>query len=120
MVIDLDKVQEAYVQTTGQHDLRLLADHYGIFEHLFGCAYFVPRVPITIQYEQDANILSPVYNGNVIKPSEAVKAPLVSFDGQLDPITGKAAQGDSYWTLLLTNPDAHYTNPAAECLHWFM
>ncbi|XP_034475012.1 39S ribosomal protein L38, mitochondrial [Drosophila innubila] len=120
LVIDLDKVQEAYVQTTGQHDLRLLADHYGIFEHLFGSAYFVPRVPLSIQYELDANLLSPVYNGNVIKPSEAIKAPLVSFDGQLDPITGKSAEGDSYWTLLLTNPDAHYTNPAAECLHWFI
>ncbi|TDG41600.1 hypothetical protein AWZ03_011977 [Drosophila navojoa] len=120
LLIDLDKVQESYVQKTGQHDLRLLADHYGIFEHLFGSAYFVPRVPLTIRYELNADTLSPVYNGNVIKPSEASKAPLVSFDGQLDPITGKAAQGDSYWTLLATNPDAHYTNPAAECLHWFI
>lgn len=120
MLIDLDKVQDTYVQTTGQHGLRLLADHYGIFEHLFGSAYFVPRVPLTIQYELNADTLSAVYNGNVIKPSEASKAPLVSFDGQLDPITGKAAQGDSFWTLLATNPDAHYTNPSAECLHWFM
>ncbi|EDW07628.1 39S ribosomal protein L38, mitochondrial [Drosophila mojavensis] len=120
LLIDLDKVQESYVQRTGQHDLRLLADHYGIFEHLFGSAYFVPRVPLTIRYELNADTLSPVYNGNVIKPSEASKAPLVSFDGQLDPVTGKAAQGDSYWTLLATNPDAHYTNPAAECLHWFI
>ncbi|XP_017870611.1 PREDICTED: 39S ribosomal protein L38, mitochondrial [Drosophila arizonae] len=120
LLIDLDKVQESYVQRTGQHDLRLLADHYGIFEHLFGSAYFVPRVPLTIRYELNADTLSPVYNGNVIKPSEASKAPLVSFDGQLDPVTGKAAQGDSYWTLLATNPDAHFTNPAAECLHWFI
>lgn len=116
VIIDLDKVQQTYVQTTGQHDLRLLADHYGIFEHLFGSAYFVPRVPLNIAYDQN-----PVYNGNVIKPAEATKAPLVSFDGQLDPITAKSAQGDSYWTLLATNPDAHYTNSAApECLHWFM
>ncbi|XP_051864450.1 39S ribosomal protein L38, mitochondrial isoform X2 [Drosophila albomicans] len=121
LVIDLEKVQQAYVKTTGQHDLRLLADHYGIFEHLFGSAFFVPRVPLTIRYELDANNLSPVYNGNVIKPSEALKAPLVDFDGQLDPITGKTStQGDSYWTLLLTNPDAHYTNGEAECLHWFI
>ncbi|KAL7745327.1 hypothetical protein ACLKA6_015347 [Drosophila palustris] len=120
LVIDLDKVQDAYVKSTGQHDLRLMADHYGIFEHLFGSAYFVPRVPLSIRYELDANTFYPVYNGNVIKPSEASKAPIISFDGQLDPITGKSAEGDSYWTLLVTNPDAHYTNPAAECLHWFI
>lgn len=120
MLIDLDKVQETYVQTTGQHDLRLLADHYGIFEHLFGSAYFVPRVPLSIRYELNADTFSPVYNGNVLKPAEVAKSPLVIFDGQLDPITSKSAQGDSYWTLLATNPDAHYTNPGAECLHWFM
>ncbi|XP_064555251.1 large ribosomal subunit protein mL38 [Drosophila montana] len=120
LLIDLDKVQEAYVQTTGQHDLRLLADHYGIFEHLFGSAYFVPRVPLSIRYELNANTFSPVYNGNVLKPAEVVKSPLVIFNGQLDPVTAKSAQGDSYWTLLATNPDAHYTNPGAECLHWFI
>ncbi|EDW65240.2 large ribosomal subunit protein mL38 [Drosophila virilis] len=120
LLIDLDKVQETYVQTTGQHDLRLLADHYGIFEHLFGSAYFVPRVPLSIRYELNADTFSPVYNGNVLKPAEVAKAPLVIFDGKLDPITSKSAQGDSYWTLLATNPDAHYTNPGAECLHWFI
>ncbi|XP_030568020.1 39S ribosomal protein L38, mitochondrial [Drosophila novamexicana] len=120
LLIDLDKVQETYVQTTGQHDLRLLADHYGIFEHLFGSAYFVPRVPLSIRYELNADTFSPVYNGNVLKPAEVAKSPLVIFDGQLDPITSKSAQGDSYWTLLATNPDAHYTNPGAECLHWFI
>ncbi|KAH8276613.1 hypothetical protein KR044_012098 [Drosophila immigrans] len=120
LVIDLEQVQRAYVQTTGQHDLRLLADHYGIFEHLFGSAYFVPRVPLSIRYAGDDQHLSPVYNGNVIKPLEALKAPLVSFDGQVDPITGQAATQDSYWTLLLTNPDAHHTNDESECLHWFI
>ncbi|EDW25285.1 GL19977 [Drosophila persimilis] len=121
LIIDLDKVQQTYVQTTGQHDLRLLADHYGIFEHLYGSAYFVPRVPLSISYELGGDTPTPVYNGNVIKPAEAAKTPLVSFDGQRDPITGKSAAGqDSYWTLLATNPDAHYTNPSAECLHWFI
>ncbi|KAH8397788.1 hypothetical protein KR222_001703 [Zaprionus bogoriensis] len=115
LLIDLERVQQTYVQTTGPHDLRLLADHYGIFEHLFGSAYFVPRVPLRIAYGQQ-----PVHNGNVIKPADALQAPQVSFDGQLDPLSGQPAQaaGDSYWTLLATNPDAHYTNGTAECLHW--
>ncbi|XP_030381278.1 39S ribosomal protein L38, mitochondrial [Scaptodrosophila lebanonensis] len=121
LLIDLDKVQQAYKQTTGQYDLRLMADHYGIFDHLFGSAYFIPRVALDIWYDTDSSSSSPVYNGNVIKPAEATKAPHVSFDGMLDPITGKpATNGNSYWTLLATNPDAHYTQTSAECLHWFI
>lgn len=120
VIIDLDKVQRTYVKTTGQHDLRLLADHYGIFEHLFGSAYFVPRVPLNISYQLDGDSLAPVYNGNVIKPTEAAKAPQIDFDGLVDPITGQAAGQDTYWTLVASNPDAHYTNGTAECLHWFM
>ncbi|KAI8034193.1 39S ribosomal protein L38, mitochondrial [Drosophila gunungcola] len=124
LIIDLDKVQRTYVRTTGQHDLRLLADHYGIFEHLFGSAYFVPRVPLNIGYQLEGDSLAPVYNGNVIKPAEAAKAPQITFDGLLDPITGQpAAAGQDttcWWTLVATNPDAHYTNATAECLHWFI
>ncbi|KAH8314573.1 hypothetical protein KR074_002592 [Drosophila pseudoananassae] len=120
LLIDLEKVQQIYVKTTGQHDLRLLADHYGVFEHLYGSAYFVPRVPLSINYQLGEGLLSPVYNGNVIKPAEAVKAPEVSFDGKVDPITGKAASGDTYWTLVATNPDAHYSQKATECVHWFI
>ncbi|KAH8367680.1 hypothetical protein KR084_001457 [Drosophila pseudotakahashii] len=122
LIIDLEQVQRTYVKTTGQHDLRLLADHYGIFEHLFGSAYFVPRVPLNIAYQLEGDRLAPVYNGNVIKPAEASKAPQISFDGLVDPITGQAgaAQDTSYWTLVASNPDAHYTNGQAECLHWFI
>ncbi|EDV30062.1 uncharacterized protein Dana_GF15958 [Drosophila ananassae] len=120
LLIDLDKVQQIYVKTTGQHDLRLLADHYGVFEHLYGSAYFVPRVPLTINYQLGEGLLSPVHNGNVIKPAEALKAPEISFDGKIDPITGKTATGDTYWTLVATNPDAHYSQQATECLHWFI
>lgn len=122
MIIDLDKVQQVYVKTTGHHDLRLLADHYGIFEHLYGSAYFVPRVPLNISYVlDDGERLAPVYNGNVIKPAEAATAPQVDFNGLLDPITGQKATSETFWTLVATNPDAHYTNESsAECLHWFM
>ncbi|KAH8266571.1 hypothetical protein KR018_008062 [Drosophila ironensis] len=124
LLIDLEKVQQAYVRTTGQHDLRLLADHYGIFEHLFGSAYFVPRVPLDIGYRLAGDLLAPVHNGNVIKPREAAKAPRVTFEGKADPITGKPdpIQGElpSYWTLVATNPDAHHLKSAGECLHWLI
>ncbi|XP_016993093.2 large ribosomal subunit protein mL38 [Drosophila takahashii] len=120
LIIDLEQVQRTYVKTTGQHDLRLLADHYGIFEHLFGSAYFVPRVPLSIAHQLAGDRLAPVYNGNVIKPAEASRAPQISFDGRVDPITGQEAATPSYWTLVASNPDAHYTNGQAECLHWFI
>lgn len=63
----------------------------------------------------------PVYNGNVIKPLEARLAPKVSFDGVTDPITGeRSKESTSFWTLVATNPDGHFTQPDREYLHWMM
>lgn len=62
----------------------------------------------------------PVYNGNIIKPLEARQAPLVTFDGKSDPITGELDSSDSYWTLIATNPDGHFTANDKEYVHWFM
>ncbi|XP_067641820.1 large ribosomal subunit protein mL38 [Eurosta solidaginis] len=120
LVIDLDKVQRDYRLTTGQFDLRVIADHYGIFDDLFGLAYFVPRTELNIQYQFDDDTFSIVYNGNVIKPAEAANAPEVSFNGTIDPITGKKSIEDCYWTLIATNPDAHFTDSSAEYVHWFI
>ncbi|XP_053947609.1 39S ribosomal protein L38, mitochondrial [Anastrepha ludens] len=120
LLIDLDAVQSEYRATTGQYDLRVIADHYGIFDDLFGLAYFVPRIALNVQYQLDDNTLSPVYNGNVIKPAEAFNAPEVVFDGTIDPITGKKSDGESFWTLIATNPDAHFTDSSSEYVHWFI
>ncbi|XP_023158360.1 39S ribosomal protein L38, mitochondrial isoform X2 [Ceratitis capitata] len=120
LLIDLDEVQKEYRATTGQFDLRVIADHYGVFDDLFGLAYFVPRVALNIQYEVEAGTFSPVYNGNVIKPAEAANAPEVSFDGTIDPITGKKTKEDCFWTLVATNPDAHFTDSSSEYVHWFI
>ncbi|KAM7349769.1 mitochondrial ribosomal protein L38 isoform 1-T2 [Cochliomyia hominivorax] len=120
LLIDLDEVQRDYANTTRGYDLRIIADHYGIFEDLFGAAYFVPRVNLNIQYQVNENTLVPVYNGNIIKPLEAREAPLVIFDGITDPITGKPVNGESYWTLIATNPDGHFTANDKECVHWFV
>lgn len=49
VLIDLNEVQKDYDKTTRGFDLRILADHYGIFEDLFGAAYFIPRVNLNIQ-----------------------------------------------------------------------
>ncbi|TMW54273.1 hypothetical protein DOY81_000628 [Sarcophaga bullata] len=120
LLIDLDEVQKDYDKTTRGFDLRILADHYGIFEDLFGAAYFIPRVNLNIQYQATDDTLVPVYNGNIIKPLEARQAPLVTFDGKSDPITGKPGSSDSYWTLIATNPDGHFTANDKEYVHWFI
>lgn len=41
---------------------------------------------------------------------QAASAPMVSFDA--DP--------SSMWSLVLTNPDGHFSEPDAEYVHWFM
>lgn len=70
MKVDLDKVQAEWEIGPGPHQLRVLAQHYGIFTHLFGNAYFVPRVTLNITYDYDEDSVSPVYRGNTIKPKE--------------------------------------------------
>ncbi|XP_017484222.1 PREDICTED: 39S ribosomal protein L38, mitochondrial [Rhagoletis zephyria] len=120
LLIDLDEVQSEYRATNGQYDLRVIADHYGIFDDLFGLAYFVPRVVLNVKYHMDGDTHGLVYNGNVIKPAEAVSAPEVTFDGTIDPITGKKSEGDFFWTLVASNPDAHFSDSSSEYVHWFI
>lgn len=49
VLIDLNEVEKVSNQTTRGFDIRIIADHYGIFEDLFGAAYFIPRVNLSIQ-----------------------------------------------------------------------
>lgn len=46
-----------------------MAEYYGIFEHLFGDAYFTPYIQMDINYENNCKKV-PVYRGNIIKPNE--------------------------------------------------
>ena len=67
--IPLDEVYDEWVKFEGPAHLKRIADHYGIFEHLFGDAYFYPVAPLNIAYEVN-NEYAPVYYGNQIKPNE--------------------------------------------------
>ena len=49
--------------------------------------------------------------GNVIKPSEAVSQPTLSF---------KKDEENCFYTLIMTNPDGHFTEDNAEYLHWML
>ncbi|KAK3852455.1 hypothetical protein Pcinc_040956 [Petrolisthes cinctipes] len=117
LLVDLDDVESSYDATQGRHHIRTLAQHYGIFTHLFGNAYFVPSVMLKIDFpydhsrrEDDVTTSSPVYQGNVIKPREATCEPKVVFPS--DP--------EDMWTLALTNPDGNLVEANTECLHWMV
>lgn len=105
VVVDLKEVKKEWLASDGQHHIRDIANHYGVFEHLFGkYAYFVPRVPLNVnvstsqildwlnhlpvkfhfQYSVDETNFLPVYYGNLIKPSEAVNQPEVTFDSTIN------------------------------------
>lgn len=107
-----------WLTTSGQFHIRDVAHHYGVYQHLFGDAYFVPRVPLDIKFALDDESLVPVFYGNTIKPSQAKSAPTVSFDSTV-AIPGNE-KADSLWTLVLTNPDGNLEESDKEYVHWFM
>ncbi|XP_058061900.1 large ribosomal subunit protein mL38 [Anopheles bellator] len=119
--VNIDQVREEWLQTSGPFHIRRIAEHYGVFEHLFGTAYFVPRVELRIHFEAADGALHPVRYGNLLKPTEAQSAPSVEFDGRFQ-FAGPAKTGknESWWSLLLTNPDGHFEDGEKEYCHWFV
>lgn len=47
--IDLEKVQKEWHQSSGQIQIKNIATHYGIYNHLFGRAYFLPRIHLNVK-----------------------------------------------------------------------
>ncbi|XP_014226295.1 39S ribosomal protein L38, mitochondrial [Trichogramma pretiosum] len=111
LVIDLEEAKQDWTKTNGPQYLQKIGTHYGVFEHLFGDAYFYPVVPLNIDYDfGHKNLLARVHNGNLITPQEATDVPSVSYE----------AEPDTLWTLLLTTPDGNFSNPQSEYCHWFV
>lgn len=109
MKIDLEECHKEWLKTDGPQHIKKIADYYGVYEHLFGDAYFYPQVPITVTFELESGDL-PVYYGNVIKPKDAQKKPKVTYE----------SDDETLWTLILTNPDGHFTEQEKEYVHWFV
>lgn len=110
LLIDLQKVRQDWLQMDGPFHIHRIAEHYDIYKHLYGDAYFMPIVPLDISYELEDDKLARVYNGNVIKPSEAANAPNVEYN----------AENGSLWTLIMTTPDGNMTSADNEYCHWFI
>lgn len=55
MNVDDEQVKKDWLEMEGQFQVKKIAEHYGIYEHLFGLAYFLPRITLDIK----VNIFSP-------------------------------------------------------------
>lgn len=110
LTISEDKVKEEWLKSGGLYAIKTIAEHYSVYQDLFGDAYFIPNTLLNISFDQGNGNKCPIHRGNVVKPCEAKSAPEINFSS--DP--------DSMWTLLLTNPDGHFTDQEAEYVHWFV
>lgn len=108
--VDLAEVKKEWLKTQGPLHKKGIADHYGIFEHLYGEGFFIPYVNLEVQYDLKDGHLLPVCTGNIVKPSEAIDRPSVSYE----------SQGDALWTLALTSLDGHLTEGEKEYIHWLV
>lgn len=107
--IPLEEVEQEWSKNEGPEHIRVAAEHYGIFEHLFGDGYFLPVVNLEINYNYGENQY-PVCRGNLLKPEMSVTHPEVSFE----------SNSESLWSLLMTTPDGHLEGGEKEYAHWLI
>lgn len=108
--IPLDEVRKDWENTSAPYHIKAMAHHYNIFIDLFDGADFLCHVVMRILYQCEDEGFMPVCFGNVITPTEALKAPSVSYD----------CEPGSLWTLLMVNPDGHLIYNDAEYVHWLV
>lgn len=108
--VDLNEVRKEWLQNNGPLHKKQVADHYAIFDHLYGEGYFIPYLDLDITYDLKNGSNLPAYSGNVIKPSEALEAPSVYYE----------SDGNTLWTLVLTSLDGNLTENEKECVHWLV
>lgn len=108
--IDLNEAKKEWLETLGPQHKKQIAEHYGIFEHLYGEGYFIPYLNLEVQYDLKDGSYLPVYTGNIIKPAEALEYPVVNYE----------SDANSLWTLALTSLDGHLTENDKEYVHWLV
>ncbi|XP_064640863.1 large ribosomal subunit protein mL38-like [Lineus longissimus] len=108
--IPLEEVKKDWYKESWSIHAHSIADHYGVYQDLFGYAYFYPRIQLDISFDYDDEYVTPVHRGNKILPSEATEAPHVSFE----------APRNTLWTLCLTSPDEHFLEEDKEYVHWLV
>lgn len=111
VLIDLDQMRKDWWISTAPSQIKTIADHYGVYDDLFGDAYFHPILPLDIKYDfGNEEKIATVHRGNILLPSETTNPPTITYD----------AEPDTLWTLLLTTPDGNFSDRKFEYCHWFM
>jgi hypothetical protein len=73
--IPLDEVREDWLSSGYYSDsLRMIAEYYGLFDDLFKHGYFIPRVPLHVNYPYDAEQVTPVYSGNRLYAKDVISS----------------------------------------------
>ncbi|XP_046676936.1 39S ribosomal protein L38, mitochondrial-like [Homalodisca vitripennis] len=109
LLVCLDDVSREWSKENAPEHIKSAAEYYGVFQDLFGDAFFYPQVGLHVAFKFEQSFV-PVYRGNLIKPNQALTAPDINYNS--DP--------DSLWTLVATNPDGHLEKNNVEFLHWFL
>ncbi|KAL4711660.1 hypothetical protein ACJJTC_003061 [Scirpophaga incertulas] len=108
--VDMIEVRKEWLKSLGPQHKKNIADHYGVFSHLYGEGFFTPHVNLDIYYDLNDGLTLPVCTGNVVKPAQALEKPSVNFESEQNEL----------WTLILTNLDGHLTEHEKEYVHWFI
>lgn len=78
MKIPLEEVSKDWESHSGTSHIHAVANHYNIFDDLFGLAYFYPVLPLDVGYPADEDKIYPVYRGNVLTPTQVREGVCVS------------------------------------------
>jgi len=105
----MDGVHDEWRATSAPFHIKGMANYFNVFDDLFGDAYFTPITMMDVFYAQEAGD-APVYQGNLLKPSETKSKPRVTFNGNKDVL----------YSLVMSTPDCHLTENNAEYLHWMV
>ena len=60
-------MEKDWADLSGPYHIKAAAEHYSVFQHLFGDAYFYPNVSLEILFKFGESLV-PVYRGNCLKP----------------------------------------------------
>ncbi|XP_065827478.1 large ribosomal subunit protein mL38-like [Oscarella lobularis] len=114
LLVPLNVIRQEWV-TDGNwaSHVNLVARHYGIYQHLFGGVEFLPKVDMTIEYG-----CRRVHAGNHVAPIECKDPPIITYDS--NSLSDGGGRNNSWWTLLMSNPDGNACESDAEMLHWLV
>lgn len=108
--IPLEEVTKDWEEHSFVHHMHAVANHFHIYDHLFGLAYFYPVLKLNIGYPRDDGKIVPVHRGNIVTPTEASTKPSVEFK----------SSPESMWTLGLIGMDGHLDNAESQYIHWLV